>query len=232
MSERQMVRWEDISRGGLHSLFHVWTDSRQLQWAKKAWEALAKRGLTGYADEIEKTRVLLRLVTLGTFYREFCDLTWDEYFCPTEGNDSTYLDWVNELEISPSHITQCLGPDYYRGEKADDCDFVIQGVAELTDQERPSTYKALTGEFGGDSMLFVSLWNTVEYRDQQANDSDDDENEDLEEDGPPNGDYKEFPKRKPKDINWAEDAGTILNNATPEKLRSFEWLKEGMPRVR
>jgi len=73
MGERCTVWWEDISEDAA-SLFRVWTEGRELHWAKKSWEALGKRGLTSYADEVERARVVVRLMTLAAIYRDFCEL--------------------------------------------------------------------------------------------------------------------------------------------------------------
>ena len=64
MPERSVAWWEDVSRHA-ESMFRVWTDGRELDWAKKSWDALGKRGLTSYSNQIEWTCVMVRLWTNG-----------------------------------------------------------------------------------------------------------------------------------------------------------------------
>jgi hypothetical protein len=77
MAERSAVRWDDISREA-ESILRIWTDSREVEWAKKSWEALGKRGLTSYSNQIERTCVLVRLISLAAIYIDFCELAFDE----------------------------------------------------------------------------------------------------------------------------------------------------------
>ena len=229
MSERRVVRWKDIHQGALHSLFHVWTEGRELRWAKKSWEALAKHGLTAYSDETEWTLAIIRLMTLGTIYREFCDLAWDEEYYPE------YTIWASELDLNHFRVAQCLGSEFARDSCADEKELLEHGVSELVDRARPEIHKALTAEFGGDSMLFFSLWNTVDYRGDEEDDIDDEDEEDDEkgsgrEQDNDTGDGRQ--EEEQIETKWTEDADIILNNPTPERVRAFEWIREGMPSVR
>lgn len=63
-----------------------------------AWIALGRAGLTSYSDEIQKTLVLIRFLTLGTIFREFCELARDEEFEPDVHN------WAEDVEINPIRV--------------------------------------------------------------------------------------------------------------------------------
>lgn len=70
------VEWEDVS-SATESIFRVWASEtgKELDWANSAWIALGRAGLTSLQGGIERTIVLLRLITLGVVFREFCELT-------------------------------------------------------------------------------------------------------------------------------------------------------------
>ena len=235
MSDNQFLRWEDFSEDAKTSLFQVWTRGRELHWARKSWEALQKQGLTTYSDEIEKTRVLVRLMTLGTVYREFSGLAWDEYCEPQ------YSDWASDLQLSPFRVAQCIGVEFARVYDDDEAGLLRSALNELVDGARSEVYEALIAEFGDDSMLLVSLWNTVDCRRVEDEGVED---EDIKEGVAEKEDTQQKQQEEPSantepggdgkaksEINWLEDADIILNHVTPEKLKVLDWIQEGMNSV-
>lgn len=64
------VTWDDVDAVAWE-LFHTWGGG-DLQWAKAAWRALDRAGLTSYSTEEEHARCVVRLGTLNALYREFC----------------------------------------------------------------------------------------------------------------------------------------------------------------
>ena len=139
------------------SIFCVWTDARELDWAKKSWEALAKCGLTSFASQVERTRVMVRLMALAGMYRDFCELAFDEV------HDPAYPLWADELCLSTFRLAQCVGSRFGADEGRDDQCLLEEALVELMEEARSQIHMALREEFGDDSLLFVSLWNTVEY---------------------------------------------------------------------
>ena len=49
-------------------------------------------------------------MAIATFYKEFCDLVFDEYFCRDE-----IIDWLDEEEMfCPIRIWQIIGGRFYK----------------------------------------------------------------------------------------------------------------------
>jgi len=192
--------WEDPSV----SMFDVWIGHPELAWARKAWGALERRGLTLFSNELERTKVLIRAMTLGTIYREFCDLAFDDAW------DTEYLIWSEEMGLSSFRVAQLIGdnPEFDPDDDAPESSLLDSALYSLIDNEREDICKALCEEFGGVSMLFVSLWNSM-YDEKSP------------EDKP--GDDEGFPE-SPEDV--------LNSNVTGEKLRAFSWISNRMPRVR
>ena len=145
------VTWKDVSDAA-SSMFRIWSGQPELRWGRAAWKALGRRGLTEYSDEIERTKVLVRLMSLVTMYQEFCGLAWDEWHEPEYGL------WATELGISPFHMEQLVGSELHRDTEQETERLVEQSLAALVKKTRAEVYEALTNGFSGDSMLFVSLW--------------------------------------------------------------------------
>jgi len=219
MAERSVAWWEDVSRDA-ESMFHVWSDGRELEWAKKSWEALAKRGLTSYSNQIEKTVVMIRLMTLAAIYRDFCE----ESFCGTK--EPEYTCWADDLSLSTFRVAQCAGAEFHKDKDTDDKGLSESALLELMETARSEIHKVLLAEFGGDSLLFVSLWNTVDYsRDEDLEAFENDgEGTEVKQDGDDRGNEV----RPTANINWREFAESILNDATGEKEKAFNWIQEGM----
>jgi hypothetical protein len=212
-----MVRWGDVSRDA-EGIFRVWTDARELDWAKKSWASLVKRGLTSYADEVGRTRVMVRLMALAAMYRDFCELAFDEV------HDPAYPLWADELCLSTFRVAQCVGSQFGADEGRDDQCLLEEALVELMEEARSQIHMALREEFGDDSLLFVSLWNTVEY----WRDGDDGETEPKRAGTERQSECKNGPKEN-AEIDWLDDAGWILNNdLTGQKLAAHNWIVEGM----
>jgi hypothetical protein len=215
MAERCVVWWEDVSRDA-EPIFRVWTDARELEWAKESWEALAKRGLTSYSDQVERTLVFVRLMALAGIYLDFCELAFDEI------HDGAYTMWASDLSLNTFRVAQCVGSQFSKDEEADDDQLLEDALRNLMDKARSDIHEALRSKFGDDSLLFVSLWNTVEY-----------ERSELDTAGTGNV----APERSDQTnreiekgwIDWHEEAGGILNcEITGQKLAAFTWIGQGM----
>jgi len=192
--------WEDPSV----SMFDVWIGQPELAWARKAWGALERRGLTLFSNELERTKVLIRAMTLGTIYREFCDLAFDDAW------DTEYLIWSEEMGLSSFRVAQLIGddPEFDPDDDAPESSLLDSALYSLIDNEREDICKALCEEFGGESMLFVVLCNSMYHEKGQESDPDD-----IDE-----------PPPSPDEV--------LGSDITGEKLRAFSWISEGMPRVR
>jgi len=211
------ICWEDVLNRDGESLFRVWTDARELDWAKKTWEAVGKRGLTSWANQVEWTLVMVRLMTLAAIYRDFCELAFDEVHHPA------YTLWADELCLSTFRLAQCVGSQFDAGEDRDDKSLLEGALLELMEEARSDIHEALREEFGDDSLLFVSLWNTVEYkRDEEVRES---ESKLVDSEGETE---HEHPKNN-VEIDWLEDAYWVPNTeVTGQKLAAHEWITQGM----
>jgi hypothetical protein len=154
MQGRHKLAWADTSESA-REIFHIWEDHHQeeLRWAKAGWSGLQKRGLTAYANEVEKDMVLVRIMALATMYHEFCEVAWQEMF------ETEHSAWADELGISQVHVGQLLGSNQMAdSDDSDDANLFEDGLGLLIDQNRSRIYSALTAHFGGCTGLFVSLW--------------------------------------------------------------------------
>jgi hypothetical protein len=66
-SQAKHLEWEDIEEIAT-DLFKVWVEGGDLKWARTAWQALARAGMTAYTSEEERTICVVRLIAL---YHEF-----------------------------------------------------------------------------------------------------------------------------------------------------------------
>jgi hypothetical protein len=228
------VAWTDIPNGARDTLFRVWTDARELLWAEKCWGYLDKRGLTAYSNEIAKVRVLARLMSLAEIYREFCDRAWEERY------DCELAVWASEIGLNRFRVAQCVGSTFEELSRDDEDELYRAALMLLAEQARREIYEVLIEEFGGESYLFVSLWNTVEFRrednDEQLararyieddhDEPDQSEGQRIEQEPAPDQQTQQT------EINWLEDAETILWDVTPDKMCAYQWIDEGMPRIR
>jgi hypothetical protein len=96
------------------------------------------------------------------------------------------------------------------------------GADKLMEEARSQIHEALREEFGNDSLLFVSLWNTVEYSGDEGVCETNSKLLTRE------GGTDEYAKGN-GEIDWLEDADWILNTeVTGQKLAAHEWIAEGM----
>ena len=186
-------------------------------------ECLSKHGLTTYSNEVAKVRVLVRLMALAEIYREFCDRAWEEEY------DCELTVWASELDLNHFRLAQCVSSTYKESTAEDQDELYSAALRSLAEEARREIHEVLIQEFGSESYLFVSLWNTVEF--QRPEDTD----EEGERDQPEGRTAKNVIGRDAAGeavINWLEDAETILSDVTPHKMRAYEWITGGMHRVR
>jgi len=198
MKDAMRFPWEDPSV----SMFDVWIGQPELAWARKAWTALERKGLTLFSNELERTRVLIRAMTLGTIYREFCDLAHDEAW------DSENLTWAGEMSLNSFRVAQLVGEKFELDDDYDESVLLDSALSSLIDDEREGICKALCEGFDGEAMLFVSLWNSMYPEKSPDDDPDDDE-------GIP---------ESPEDV--------LNNDVNGQKVQAYDWINDGMPRVR
>jgi hypothetical protein len=153
-----VIAWDELEEIGKLA-FDVWVDQPELNWAKEAWARLSEKGLTRYADELEKTEVKMRFLALAGLYHDFCYKGWGETSCPM------YRMWIDEMEISGVRLGQLVGRDPgVSGEEEDDLHY--SAARKLIRKARPEVFAALLEAYGGTSGLLVSLWNSLKTHDR------------------------------------------------------------------
>lgn len=98
----ERLTWEEV-KGYANDLFNIWIGHYEINWAHKAWNILEKTGLTRYETDLEKHKVLIRLLTLATLYAEFCKLAFEESIC------LYYYGWIDLLDLNKFRLAQLIG---------------------------------------------------------------------------------------------------------------------------
>jgi len=213
---KRTMSWNEI-RNAARAIFKVWVDQPEMKWAKRAWLHLRAKGLTSYRTDAERTMVLVRLGTLGLMYREFCEIAFDE--------DQGSFEWVewDQLGIESSSLLELARPEADSNDEegrtaenskegetderdADGAFDTNDALRELSQRVRPEIYEALKDGFGGDSILFASMWRTPTECDPRQQES----NEEI---------------LAPADLKTIY---SIFGDETARKLEAFQWISEGM----
>jgi hypothetical protein len=220
MAERSVIEWQQVARDA-NSIFRVWENDRELQWAEKSWHALAIKSLTSYHNQVERTLVMIRLMALAAIYRDFCELAFDEVHEPE------YSAWADELQLSTFRLAQCAGTGFEGENEAEDDELLECALTQLMAKARSEIHHALRAEFGDDSLLFVSLWNTVEYWRPEGTAVQETKGQSEKQEHAT--DHSKAPEAQQAEIDWLDDADGILNtDITAQKLAAHNWIKQGM----
>ncbi|BCO11472.1 hypothetical protein GEOBRER4_n2777 [Citrifermentans bremense] len=78
-----LLVWQEVVLE-MGAAFKEWDAPDAQEWLKGAWEKVAAAGQATYQDDLEYTEVVLRLIALFDFYREFSDLFADGCGIPKE----------------------------------------------------------------------------------------------------------------------------------------------------
>ncbi|MDM3849716.1 MAG: hypothetical protein PT120_07515 [Aphanizomenon gracile PMC649.10] len=211
-SSTKIITWNEIESAA-EQVFNLWVDSlSELKWAKDAWEILTTSGLITYSNEIERAEKLIYFLSLAGIYRDFWCLAADECW------EIEYKEIADSLGIGIEAFNKQQLIEYIELIQEDtdiENNFYNSCFQELADENREIVYSSLLQGFGDVSEFFVSLWrsgqdNSVSTQTYYDDDEDEDEEDSSEEN---------------KEIYESDQ--DILNTATPEKLRAFEWITEG-----
>ena len=108
-------------------------------------------------------------------------------------------------------MAQHVGPQFEGDEEEDTENLFDQALLKLVEDANSTIYQVLKAEFGDDSFLFVSLWNTVERE------KDENEIEGRKSSASADG-----------EIDWTEGSYEILNlELTGQKQQAFDWIRHG-----
>lgn len=160
MAEKRTVTLADVSP--IEANFSYWTEEaavREIEWFRRAWQAIIKAGLADYRTELERCQVAIRCITLRFIYADFLHLAIDDQCEPW------FRDDVEALGVKAFQLGILLKEedrDWVENE-TDEFEFYDEALRILTDRERPRIFETLCKEFGGihqysNSDLFVSLW--------------------------------------------------------------------------
>lgn len=143
------------------TLFNVWYDGSETEWAAYMWSILEKAGLTKYDDEVERTVVVGRLIALAGISREFAARAW------SEGDSGEWRDAVQGAVLEGDYPlldavvvgrlaeqNGLLAEEGYPGRES------VPGLMiEVAKHEWNAVASALAADLG-ESLLFASLWKT------------------------------------------------------------------------
>ena len=154
----------DVEFGDLvevtRSVFDLRRDGSEVEWAAWAWRLLGASRLTAAGSEVERGVVLLRLLALNAFYREFCARAFSE-----GGPGEWALDPERVVGDYPLlhpvllgvlaerrgvDLDQELGPDF-------DHAVTAAAVDGLVRTEYRTVVGVLRADAGGPAALFASL---------------------------------------------------------------------------
>ena len=198
----------------------VWVKGREKYWYRRAWECLAKKGLTSFSSREEECLVYIRIATLNMIYREFCELALDEiyeYECMAE----TFEETMTELEIGQ------LYAKYTDNEFIDDFSGNIDyALCCLADSQRKDVYNALYEELDLLGM-FCGMYFTGYTPNCWFEEVDEDDD-----------DYCIYDEIKTKVNTYDEYWNSIQNDVNEfmadfsfEDTAAFGWIMEGTYRI-
>jgi hypothetical protein len=195
---RAVVSWEEVLPLA-EEAFNIFTGCPELYWAERSWGYLTKAGLVNGGSELHRVRAYIRLLVLASLYRDWCELVWDE------AQDDEPWFWLNAVGVNPVYIGQLAGPKV-KLSKDQQCS-LDEAVSTLMRRERPAVVNALFAGFGSAEDLFVALWRSNQYPDDDTQD-DDDEGDGTE----PVGET---------------DADILNYDLTTAKLAAYQWMRDG-----
>lgn len=154
-------------------LFHIWTGQPELLWAERAWHGILQQYVDEQgefyelpddddAEEIADAWMLVRLLTLGVIYHEFCYLAWEEssaFPLDTlrsiwEGAFGKGID--RELMVRMASELDSEASEGGHEEKNKD-ELFEDAVARLVEISRGEVFRALCDKFGGIQGVFAYL---------------------------------------------------------------------------
>lgn len=195
----------------------VWVNGREKYWYRRAWECLAKKGLTSFRSREEECLVYIRIATLNMIYREFCELALDEiyeYECMAETFEETLL----EIEIGQ------LYAKHTDNEFIDDFSGNIDyALCCLADSQRKAVYDALY-----DELDYLGMFCGMYFTSYTPNCWFEEDNE-----------YDHIPIERKTKINsydeyWdsiQNDVNEYMSDFSFEDTAAFGWIMEGTYRI-
>jgi hypothetical protein len=211
-SQADRQEWDDIEDVA-RELFHVWSGDGDLNWAKAAWQALARAGMTAYTTEAERTACMARLLGLSAMSREFYVYAFDEG-SSGEWREAITTELVGDYPLLDAftlgQLAERLGmdvdnPSLYESEPPATT-FVI---LELMEREYQDVVDALMEQWGQNA-FFTSLWVSAGI----GYDLYDDEDQDKEDENAP--------------VTLGQINRVMNDDVTYSTGRAYSWFTDGL----
>lgn len=140
----------------------IWSEGKEINFYRLAWEALKKGGLTNYNNKIERDIVRIRAYTLIMIYREFCDLAFDIFF------SYEFADWEDITGINDFDIGLIVGHYFNKYEYLENYgeNMLDEIFMELVLDQRYDVVNALSknvDSIGQHTTLFIAMYIATVY---------------------------------------------------------------------
>jgi len=161
--QAEIIEWEEAS--DIFEAFTVFANEPELRWFEKAWKGFIEMGLASYGNDTERHWVLARIITIGIMFNEFCYKAWEEH----TDVDSLILELEDSFNLV--RLGNMVEKDWL-SDDADQSDLFIEAIQYLVYECRSQVFDALCKIFDGVSILFVSLWLSMDESIEIGNYSD------------------------------------------------------------
>lgn len=162
MNDREIpqIEWHEV-RPVVEEIFSVWSSGSGILLARHAWEELAAAGRTHYEGDLGRSEVIISLLALGAYYREFCSYAFDE------GTVGEWREWITSSLMGdrPLLDASVLGEpadqpyDAANDEFLEDPRAVSEELQDIVRADCPAVIKVLQDRWGM-ARFFASLYAT------------------------------------------------------------------------
>lgn len=143
------------------SVFSVWNQGAEIDWAEYAWAGLGRAGLTTYRTEVERALVVCRLLALSLLYREFCVRAFEEGSAGDwpidEGDVIGQYPRLAPFVLGQLAERQGIDADIEVGWTFEEGSPMSYALRELVRSEYRKVSRALADDWGAVG-IFSSLW--------------------------------------------------------------------------
>lgn len=170
--ETEILEWFQVERF-FEEYGSVMLDRREIRWYQESWGALKRANLASHTefddDELAETVIKLRAVCLLAMYLGIYQAAgqyseWGGDFCSHEFFES-YLESLN-VDIGDiwfvgvrKGMLETSYDSYEEDEEADD-EQLNDIAMQLVREDNGAIFSAIRDHYGGNTELFVSLWNS------------------------------------------------------------------------
>jgi hypothetical protein len=133
----------------------VWMDHPEMRWYEESWGALMRAGLADdNTDDDGEVLVKLRAICLLKMSLGFCA-------CLDENDEPSLTDMLASLKINPIALADMIEEERFNKVSFKDIPDILEyKTFTMIKNENRAIYQCLKDHYGGDSLLFVSLWNS------------------------------------------------------------------------